>query len=154
MNVPNGYREIIAEQGGHGIGRARTEVERRRLDQLLECPDDQRIAVEGGRQRVATALMMHELFSMARAAHAIPTMRTARLSAFSSRRAVMLSRCTRMSPDLAQIGAHLSADHDEGVGSRIGGGAVAARISNEFVYAPAHLRFDMALVMTDPGDST
>ena len=38
LNVPNGYREIIAEQGGHGIGRARTEVERRRLDQLLNAP--------------------------------------------------------------------------------------------------------------------
>ena len=97
---------------------------------------------------------MHELFSMARAAHAIPTMRTARLSAFSSRRAVMLSRCTRMSPDLAQIGAHLSADHDEGVGSRIGGGAVAARISNEFLYTPARLSFDIVPTVTGPGDST
>ena len=35
------------------------------LDQLLECPDDQRIAVEGGLQRVASVIVMHELFSMA-----------------------------------------------------------------------------------------
>jgi len=33
--------------------------------QLLECPDDQRIAVEGGLQRVASVIVMHELFSMA-----------------------------------------------------------------------------------------
>ena len=35
------------------------------LDQLLECPDDQRIAVEGGLQRVASVIAMYELFSMA-----------------------------------------------------------------------------------------
>ena len=32
------------------------------LDQLLDCPDDQRIAVEGGLQRVASVIVMHELF--------------------------------------------------------------------------------------------
>jgi asparagine synthase (glutamine-hydrolysing) len=31
---------------------------------LLECPDDQRIAVEGGLQRVASVILMQELFSM------------------------------------------------------------------------------------------
>jgi asparagine synthase (glutamine-hydrolysing) len=35
------------------------------LDQLLECPDDQRIAVEGGLQRVASVIVIQELFSMA-----------------------------------------------------------------------------------------
>jgi asparagine synthase (glutamine-hydrolysing) len=36
------------------------------LDQLLECPDDQRIAVEGGLQRVAASvIVMQKLFSMA-----------------------------------------------------------------------------------------
>jgi asparagine synthase (glutamine-hydrolysing) len=35
------------------------------LDQLLECPDDQRIAVEGGLQRVASVIVLQELFSMA-----------------------------------------------------------------------------------------
>ena len=35
------------------------------LDQLLESPDDQRIAVEGGLQRVASVVVMQELFSMA-----------------------------------------------------------------------------------------
>ena len=35
------------------------------LDQLLEVPDDQRIAVEGGLQRAASVIVMQELFSMA-----------------------------------------------------------------------------------------
>jgi asparagine synthase (glutamine-hydrolysing) len=35
------------------------------LDQLLDCPADQRIAVEGGLQRVASAVVMQELYSMA-----------------------------------------------------------------------------------------
>jgi asparagine synthase (glutamine-hydrolysing) len=35
------------------------------LDQLLECPVDQRIAVEGGLQRAASVIVMQELFSMA-----------------------------------------------------------------------------------------
>ena len=35
------------------------------LDALLEGPDDQRIAVEGGLQRVASVILMQELFSMA-----------------------------------------------------------------------------------------
>jgi asparagine synthase (glutamine-hydrolysing) len=35
------------------------------LDQLLEVPADQRIAVEGGLQRVASVVVMQELFSMA-----------------------------------------------------------------------------------------
>ena len=32
------------------------------LDQLLECPDDQRIAVEGGPQQVASVIVTQELF--------------------------------------------------------------------------------------------
>ncbi len=35
------------------------------LDHLLDVPDDQRIAVEGGLQRVASVVVMHEQFSMA-----------------------------------------------------------------------------------------
>jgi asparagine synthase (glutamine-hydrolysing) len=35
------------------------------LDQLLEVPDDQRIAVEGGLQRVASVVVMQDLFDMA-----------------------------------------------------------------------------------------
>jgi asparagine synthase (glutamine-hydrolysing) len=35
------------------------------LDGLLEWPDDQRIAVEGGLQRVASVIVMQELFAMA-----------------------------------------------------------------------------------------
>ena len=35
------------------------------LDRLLDCPDDQRIAIEGGLQRVASVVVMHERFAMA-----------------------------------------------------------------------------------------
>ena len=35
------------------------------IDQLLECPIDQRIAVKGGLQRVASVIVLQELFSMA-----------------------------------------------------------------------------------------
>jgi asparagine synthase (glutamine-hydrolysing) len=35
------------------------------LDRLLDCPDDQRIAIEGSLQRVASAVVMHERFGMA-----------------------------------------------------------------------------------------
>ena len=35
------------------------------LDRLLECPDDRRIAIEGGLQRVASVIIMQDKFSMA-----------------------------------------------------------------------------------------
>ena len=35
------------------------------LDQLLECPPDQRIAMEGGLQRVASAIILQDKFAMA-----------------------------------------------------------------------------------------
>jgi len=35
------------------------------LDRLLECPDDQRIAIEGCLQRAAGVVVMHERFGMA-----------------------------------------------------------------------------------------
>jgi len=35
------------------------------LDRLLECPDDQRIAMEGGLQRVASVIIIQDRFSMA-----------------------------------------------------------------------------------------
>jgi asparagine synthase (glutamine-hydrolysing) len=35
------------------------------LDSMLDYPDDQRIAVEGGLQRAASIVVMQELFSMA-----------------------------------------------------------------------------------------
>ena len=34
------------------------------LDQLLDCPDDQRIGVEGGLQRIASVVVMQENFGM------------------------------------------------------------------------------------------
>ena len=66
----------------------------------------------------------------------------------------MLSRCTRMSPDLAQITAHVSVDLDGALDSRSAAvrdlvvsldfhDAVAARIANEFLYAPTRLSFDI-----------
>ena len=36
----------------------------RAVDALLDCPDDQRIAVEGGLQRAASVVVMHEKFGM------------------------------------------------------------------------------------------
>ena len=67
-----------------------------------------------------------------------------------------------MSPDLAQMAAHVSADLDEGPGQRTNGGAglvvsfdfhdaLAAHIANEFLYAPACLSFDIVPEMTGPG---
>ena len=35
------------------------------LDQLFECPDDQRIAMEGSLQRVASVIIIQDKFSMA-----------------------------------------------------------------------------------------
>jgi asparagine synthase (glutamine-hydrolysing) len=35
------------------------------LDRLLECPDDQRIAMEGALQRVASVIIIQDKFSMA-----------------------------------------------------------------------------------------
>ena len=34
------------------------------LDKLLDCPVDQRIAVEGGFQRIASVIVMQEKFAM------------------------------------------------------------------------------------------
>jgi asparagine synthase (glutamine-hydrolysing) len=34
------------------------------VDKLLECPDDQRISVEGGLQRIASVVVMQEKFGM------------------------------------------------------------------------------------------
>ena len=35
------------------------------LDRLLECPADQRIAMEGGLQRVASVIILQDKFAMA-----------------------------------------------------------------------------------------
>ena len=34
------------------------------VDQLLDCPDDQRIAIEGGLQMIASMVVMQEKFGM------------------------------------------------------------------------------------------
>ena len=66
-----------------------------------------------------------------------------------------------MSPDLAQIAAHVSADLDEGPGQRVSGGAgldvsfdfhdaLAAHIANEYFYTSACLSFGIVREMTGP----
>ena len=68
-----------------------------------------------------------------------------------------------MSPDLAQMAAHVSANLDEGPGQRANGGAglvvsfdfhdaLAVHIAYEFLYAPACLSFGIVPEMTGPGN--
>ena len=59
------YRDTFASQAGKDRPIYEMKKVATTLDQLLECPDDQRIAVEGGLQRVASVIVMQELFSMA-----------------------------------------------------------------------------------------
>jgi asparagine synthase (glutamine-hydrolysing) len=59
------YRDTFASQAAKDQPIYDMKKVRATLDQLLECPDDQRIAVEGGLQRVASVVVMQEMFSMA-----------------------------------------------------------------------------------------
>jgi asparagine synthase (glutamine-hydrolysing) len=59
------YRYVFASQAANHLPIYDMKKVATTLDQLLECPDDQRIAVEGGLQRVASVIVMQELFSMA-----------------------------------------------------------------------------------------
>jgi asparagine synthase (glutamine-hydrolysing) len=59
------YRDTFASQAAqeqpiYDMTRARAT-----LEQLLECPADQRIAMEGGLQRVASAIIMQDKFALA-----------------------------------------------------------------------------------------
>jgi asparagine synthase (glutamine-hydrolysing) len=58
------YRDTLASQAAKDQPIYDMKKVSTTLDQLLECPDDQRIAVEGGLQRVASVIVMHELSSM------------------------------------------------------------------------------------------
>ena len=59
------YRDTFASQAANDQPIFDMKKAGTALDQLLDCPIDQRIAVEGGLQRVASVIVMQELFSMA-----------------------------------------------------------------------------------------
>ena len=59
------YRDTFASQAAKAQRLFDTKKVATALDQLLECPDDQRIAVEGGLQHVARVIVMRQLSSVA-----------------------------------------------------------------------------------------
>ena len=59
------YRDTFSSQAARGQPIYDMHKVGAALDRLLECPDDQRIAIEGCLQRVAGAVVMHERFGMA-----------------------------------------------------------------------------------------
>jgi asparagine synthase (glutamine-hydrolysing) len=59
------YRDTFASQAAQDQPIYDMRKVRAALDQLLECPADQRIAMEGGLQRVASVIIMQEKFAMA-----------------------------------------------------------------------------------------
>jgi asparagine synthase (glutamine-hydrolysing) len=59
------YRDTFASQAAQDQPIYDMKKVRAALDQLLECPADQRIAMEGGLQRVASVVVMQEKFAMA-----------------------------------------------------------------------------------------
>jgi asparagine synthase (glutamine-hydrolysing) len=61
------YRDTFASRAAQDQPIYDMRKVRAALDQLLECPADQRIAMEGGLQRVASVIMMQEKFAMAAA---------------------------------------------------------------------------------------
>ena len=58
------YRDTFASQAAQDQPIYDMRKVRAALDQLLECPADQRIAMEGGLQRVASVIIMQEKFAM------------------------------------------------------------------------------------------
>ena len=58
------YRDTFASQAAQDQPIYDMTKVRAVLDQLLECPADQRIAMEGGLQRVASAIIMQDKFAM------------------------------------------------------------------------------------------
>lgn len=58
------YRDTFASQAAKDQPIYDMKTVSTALDQLLESPDDQRIAVEGALQRVASVIVMQQLFSM------------------------------------------------------------------------------------------
>ncbi len=59
------YRDTFASQAAQDQPIYDMTKVRAALDQLLECPDDQRIAMEGGLQRVASVIIMQDKFALA-----------------------------------------------------------------------------------------
>ena len=59
------YRDTFASQAAQDQPIYDMRKVRAALDQLLECPADQRIAMEGGLQRVASVIIMQQKFAMA-----------------------------------------------------------------------------------------
>lgn len=59
------YRDTFASQAAKDQPIYDMTKARAALDQLLECPADQRIAMEGGLQRVASAIILQDKFAMA-----------------------------------------------------------------------------------------
>jgi asparagine synthase (glutamine-hydrolysing) len=59
------YRDTFASQAAKDQPIYDMTKVRAALDQLLECPADQRIAMEGGLQRVASVIIMQDKFAMA-----------------------------------------------------------------------------------------
>jgi asparagine synthase (glutamine-hydrolysing) len=59
------YRDTFASQAAKEQPIYDMAKVRAALDRLLDCPADQRIAMEGGLQRAATVTIMHEKFAMA-----------------------------------------------------------------------------------------
>jgi asparagine synthase (glutamine-hydrolysing) len=59
------YRDTFASQAAQDQPIYDMRKVRAALGQLLECPADQRIAMEGGLQRVASVIIMQEKFAMA-----------------------------------------------------------------------------------------
>jgi asparagine synthase (glutamine-hydrolysing) len=59
------YRDTFASQAAQDQPIYDMRKVRAALDRLLECPADQRIAMEGGLQRVASVIIMQDKFAMA-----------------------------------------------------------------------------------------
>jgi asparagine synthase (glutamine-hydrolysing) len=59
------YRDTFASQAAQDQPIYDMRKVRAALDRLLECPADQRIAMEGGLQRAASVIIMQEKFAMA-----------------------------------------------------------------------------------------
>lgn len=58
------YRDTFSSQAAKDQPIYDMERAKGTLDHLMECPDDQRIAIEGGLQRITSVIVMHEKFAM------------------------------------------------------------------------------------------
>ena len=58
------YRDTFASQAAKDQPIYDMQKVKKALDKLLDCPDDERIAVEGGLQRIASVVVMQEKFGM------------------------------------------------------------------------------------------